>query len=438
MVRDQLEQRVHFIDGQFFLWESPAYRVMSVPELRSRIGAFLDQSVKPANGGSMPFQPTRDDISLVVDAVQQLTYRQAQSPSWLIDSDRDPRECVLCTNGILHIPSGYVFPPTPDFFSVNALSFAFDANAPEPTQWLHFMDTLWPDEPEPIALLQEWAGYLLTPDTRHQKILVIIGPPRSGKGTITRILVRLLGAPNVCSPTLTTFGQPFGRQVLIGKMAAIFPDAKISGRMDTAAITEALLSISGEDQQTIPRKNLPDWTGPLTTRFTILTNEPPKMDDMSGALVSRFLLLPLIENFLGREDLTLTERLTAELPGILNWARAGWLRLHERGKFLELAMSEEMRADLRELNSPIHGFMVECCDRSDPHATTARRDLFTAYQRWCKDRGRDHPGTEEQFGSRMNAAFPDIRSTRPRANSAESRPRYYTGIALKIGHTGAN
>lgn len=440
LVREKLEDRVWFVDGQFYIWETPVYRVLSVPELRSRLGAFLDKTCKQVsatNTNIAPFQPTRDDISLVVDALQQLTYRQATSPCWLDDTKLDPRDYVLCANGILHIPSGKLYQPTPMFFSVNALDFSYDAGAPEPIEWLRFLDTLWADEPEPIALLQEWIGYQLTPDTRYQKMLVIVGPPRSGKGTIVRILQRLLGAPNVCAPTLTALAAQFGRQVLIGKTAAIFPDAKISGRMDTAAIVEALLSISGEDQQTIPRKNLLDWTGPLTVRFTILTNEPPRMDDTSGALVSRMLLLPLIETFLGREDLTLTDRLVAELPGILNWARAGWLRLRARGRFLDLPMSADMREDLRELNSPIHAFVSEWCDRTDPDASIMRKDLFAGYQRWCKDQGRDHPGTEQQFGQRLSAAYPGVRSTRPRLGNPD-RARFYVGIDLVLQQKRAN
>lgn len=434
LVRAKLEGRVWFIDGQFYVWESPAYRVLPVPELRSMLGAFLEKSLKQissTNLSVMPFQPTRDDISLVVDALQQITYRTAAHPSWLDKTTTDPRECVLCTNGILHIPTGKLLPPTPMFFSTNALTFAFDAAAPEPIALLQFFDTLWPDEPEPIALLQEWYGYCLTPDTGQQKIMAIIGPPRSGKGTIIRVLQHLLGLPNVCAPRLSAFASQFGMAVLVGKTAAMFPDAKISGRVDTAPITESLLSISGEDIQTIPRKQMVDWTGRLTVRFTLGMMEMPKMDDTSGALVSRLLLLPLTSTFLGREDLALFDRLIAELPGILNWARAGWLRLHTRGRFLPLSSSDEMRQEIRELMSPIHAFIADWCDLSDPNVLMTRRDLFAGYLRWCKEQGRDHPGTEQQFGVRMQAALPHIRCSRP--GTVGPRPRVYHGIDLKIG-----
>ncbi len=427
-----LEGRLWYIDGQFFLWESPAYRVLPVAELRALLGNFLDGCLKNTAKGEDAFRPTAYDVNQTVDALQQLGYRAILSPAWLELNSLNLFECVLCANGLLHLPTGILHPPTPTLYSVNALTFPYTIDASEPTQWLAFLDQLWPGEDEPIALLQEWFGYCLTPDTRYQKILVMIGPPRSGKGTIARILQRLLGMPNVCAPTLTAMASHFGRAVLIGKTAAIFSDAKISGRMDTAAITEALLSIRGEDTQTIPRKNLIDWTGPIRTRFTLLTNEMPRMDDASGALVSRMLLLPLTESFLGREDLALTERLVAELPGILQWARAGWLRLHARGHFPSVTISEDLRQEIQELTSPLHAFLAECCDISDPAASTPRPELYAAFTRWCKDRGRDHPGTEEQFGQRLTAAVPTLRSTRPRVNNP-SRHRLYTGITLNPG-----
>ena len=52
------------------------------------------------------------------------------------------------------------------------------------------LDQLWAGDSESIAALQEWFGYCLTNDTRQQKILMIVGPKRSGKGTIARVNVR--------------------------------------------------------------------------------------------------------------------------------------------------------------------------------------------------------------------------------------------------------
>ena len=102
-----------------------------------------------------------------------------------------------------------------------------------------------------------------------------------------RVLTALLGKSNVCAPTLASLSQCFGLWPLIGKQLAIISDARLGGRADQQAIAERLLSISGEDGITIDRKYLVQWTGRLTTRFVIMTNELPRITDASGALASR-------------------------------------------------------------------------------------------------------------------------------------------------------
>src|SRR5208283_2099412 len=224
-------------------------------------------------------------------------------------------------------------PPTSRFFNAFALDYDFVPSAPEPVEWKDFLQQIWEEDEESIACLQEWFGYLLTPDTRQQKILMMVGPKRSGRGTIARVLKALVGASNVANPTLATLARPFGLAPLIGKPVAVFPDARLSSRPDNAAIVESLLSISGEDDQTIDRKHLPAWTGRLPTRFVLITNELPRLKDASGALASRLVILRFTRSFYGREDTGLSDRLQSELPGILLWALQGWQRLRQRGRF---------------------------------------------------------------------------------------------------------
>jgi putative DNA primase/helicase len=226
-------------------------------------------------------------VSDVLDSLRAVCNLPASSaaPCWLAnDPGLNPVEILACRNGLLYIPTRQLVPATPNFFTLNGLEFDYDPDAPPPYEWLNFLDQLWPEDSESRDTLQEWIGYLLTPETRLQKMLMVIGPKRAGKGTIGRVTRMLLGDRNVCAPTLASAGQQFGLSVLVGKTAAIIADARISGRADTAVITEKLLSISGEDPQTIPRKFLPDWNGSLPTRFMLMTNELPKIEDASGTL----------------------------------------------------------------------------------------------------------------------------------------------------------
>src|SRR5262249_12290015 len=140
-------------------------------------------------------------------------------------------------------------PLTPQLFTRNALPFAFDPRPADPTMWLALPAQLWGAEERPDTLdaLQERVGYCLTPDTSQLKILLMVGTRRSGKGTIGRVLCRLVGEKNVCAPTLASLGTNFGLQPLLGKTVALISDARISGRTDSSLVAERLLSISGED-----------------------------------------------------------------------------------------------------------------------------------------------------------------------------------------------
>ena len=127
-------------------------------------------------------------------------------PAWLSATNGrpDPRVLLPCLSGTLHIPSGNMLAPTPALFTVNALDFDYAPDADPPERWTRFVEQLWGDDPESVGLLQEWMGYCLVADTSQQKILLLVGPRRSGKGTIGRILVRLVGAGNVIGPTVSS------------------------------------------------------------------------------------------------------------------------------------------------------------------------------------------------------------------------------------------
>jgi hypothetical protein len=201
------------------------------------------------------------DVRHALIAVDDVLIDHAELGTWL-DSDHEekPLEVAACRNGILHLPTRELTPATPRYFATTALGVAFEPAPTPPRVWLHFLKQLWPHDEESIALLQEWMGYLLTPDTRLQKILLLIGPKRSGKGTIARTISALLGAGSVASPTLASLGANFGLWPLIGKSAAIIGDARLGARNDVSQVVERLLSISGEDLQTIDRKHRePRW-----------------------------------------------------------------------------------------------------------------------------------------------------------------------------------
>lgn len=201
------------------------------------------------------------------------------------------------------------------------------------------------------------------------------------------------------------------------------------GATDAAAVAERLLSISGEDAQTIDRKFLTPVTAKIYARFMLLSNELPKLHDSSGALPGRMILLRLTQSWYGKEDTALTDKLLAELPGILLWAIAGWERLRDRGHFVQPEAGKGMMGELADLASPVGAFVHERC-RVEPGRQIERSALFNAWKRWCEEQGRDHPGDSATFGRNLRAVVPALGDAQPRTDAGE-RVRVYEGIGLK-------
>ena len=222
---------------------------------------------------------------------------------------------------------------------------------------------------------------------------MMVGPKRSGKGTIARVLRRLVGERNVAGPTLSSLSEPFGLEPLLGKSVAIISDARLSGT-GSSVVTERLLSISGEDSLSIDRKYTTAVQSKLDTRLMLLSNELPRFSDVSGALAGRMIILRLTRSWYGREDAGLFERLLPELPGILLWAIEGWHRLRARGRFVVPESSREVQEELEDLTSPVGAFVRQCCDIGS-ELSVSRSDLYAAYQTWCRSEGMMHVPTAE-------------------------------------------
>lgn len=424
---------VHHHRGGFYRWDAACYRPEDDASVRARVWTFLEGArCEPQKGKQVPFRPTRSRVTDVLDALSAVCNLPAHvaPPTWLpgASGHPPPREILPVANGLLHLPSGKLLSATPAFFGLNAAAINYDPQAPAPKRWLTFLSEVFGDDVEAIETLQEFVGYTLVPETAQQKILLQVGPLRSGKGTIARILTELVGKENVAAPTLASLSSNFGLAPLIGKPLAIISDARLGSRSDQAAIAERLLSISGEDAITIDRKFQAAWTGRLPTRFIVLSNELPRLADASGALAKRFVVITHRRSFYGHEDHGLFEKLLPELPGILNWARDGYLRLRERGYFIQPTSSREAIEDLETLGSPITAFVRERCVLAAGHSVSCQH-VYEEWQTWCTQNGRREPGTLQTFGRDLRAAFPTIERTQPR--SELGRYRLYEGLGLQ-------
>jgi putative DNA primase/helicase len=410
--------------GQFYLWTGTHYASHAEETLERDLYVFLNEAlVVGKNGEAGPFNPTKNKVLEVVHALRRGTMVRPEwdVPCWL-------RNLVACRNGILNLETRELATHDPLFFATNCLPLDYDPAAPKPKRFRQFLEELWPADEndewdrEEEDTLQEIFGYLLTSDTRQQKIFLITGPKRGGKGTIVFVLEHLLGKDNVVYQTLSSIAGEFGRWPLIDKKLAVVADARLGSRTSTSGVAETLLSVSGGDPQTINRKFGPFWTGRLAVRFLITTNVLPAIRDASGTIASRFIMLKLTESFFGREDTELQPTLLTELSGILNWALDGLDRLRKRGYFRQPASSRQQIRLLEDIAAPVGAFLREWCEQG-PDARVKTKELHRAYKSWSEETGQKALAAH-MFGKELRDFVPTLHT------SGVGARRNYVGVAL--------
>jgi len=433
------------IDGQLKHWRSGWMQWMGSHwveiengGIRSDLYSQLEHAVYPKTTKygdvPVPWEPTKFKIANVAEALAAITYlsEEFDPPVWLISSaPYGADEIVACNNGLLHVGSRELLDLTPNYFNLVSVPFDYDPNAPAPRKWLKFLDELWSDDPASIAALQEFFGYVLSGRTDLHKILLLVGPTRSGKGTITRVLGALVGKGNDAGPTLASLGTNFGLSPLLGKPLAVVSDARLGGP-NVHQVVERLLSISGEDTLTVDRKYREPWTGKLPTRFLLVSNELPRFGDASGAIAHRFIVLMMMQSFLGRENTRLTAELLEELSGIFNWSLDGLNRIVKTNSITEPASSRDAVTALADLVSPVAAFVRDHCETGLEYEVPIP-NLFAAWRSWCEDNGHK-PGSSQSFGRDLRAVIPQLHVRQHRDDEAVSR--YYTGIGLSRTNSG--
>ena len=425
---------VHYAQD-FFIYVGTHYEIIEEATIRSKLYNFLDKCKKTGKKGALEnFNPSPASVSAALDAVKSIchlpNHPNTKPPIWLeqyAENQPDASDLISLRNGIFHLKDYVMIPHSLGFFTQNSLPFVYDPEATCP-QWNKFLNSVWANDPQSIEALQEMFGYILSGETRQQKFFNIIGPRRSGKGTINKILVSLLGQHNTVAPQLEELCDTFGLQPWLGKLLASFTDARAPERNRSAVVSQ-LLRIVGGDTVTVNRKNKEAWSGYLPTRIVVYSNEVLQLTENSNALTGRMVVFKMTKSFYDNEDTELSIKLEKELAGIFNWAMEGLKRrLARGGHFIQPESGRQLLELMAELGNPIGSFVDEALE-FDPIGMVPKDDVFTCYKHWALKKSLP-PGTELAFKRRFLAATQEhcIETGEDRSNGG--RIQIYRGVKL--------
>jgi P4 family phage/plasmid primase-like protien len=426
---------LHYRDD-FMDFENGAYVIISDGVISAETWTFLDKAmtIRGKDRARMPFLPDRKSVGETLAALKAVSILDPDisAPCWLDGrSGSPPCDLISFPNGLFNVRDNTFHPSDTNFFTTAALGFDYVATAPDPKNWKKFLSEIYhgDDSEKEIAAVQEMFGYLLTADTSLEKAFMFIGPKRSGKGTMLRVLQHLLAPTSVAGPALKSLGTNFGLAPLIGKQVAIIDDLRIGSPKDTDVLIENVLKITGRGFFTIDRKFKSAWNGMLPIKLVLVSNVLPKLGDDSAALANRFLISNTRVSFYDKEDPFLfQEKLLPEIPGIFHWSLVGLHRLRGRGRFEETDASNQAKDRLAHLGSPVMGFIAEKCDLH-PDKVVPKNLLYWQWCTYAQDNGLYKYNKENFFEALYAAAGGKVHGGKPRGDGGRIPSCF--GIDLK-------
>lgn len=304
--------------------------------------------------------------------------------------------------------------------------------------WLKFLEQVSDKDNEWCDGLQEAFGYTMTTDTSLQKMFVLVGQKRGGKGTTARVWQSVLGEKNFTTATIDTIWKENNNWSLVNKTAVFLNDVQVGSQTNVSAAKAALLQISGEDWFTLRTIYTNIHTEiKFSTKIIMTCNEIPKLMDNSTALSSRMIAFQFRTSFYGKEDFGLEPRLMSEVEGIALWGLLGLRRLKAsmaKGKAMTIPQSSwDLLEEEARSQSPIYSF-VEDNIIQDANAKTWCDDVYERYCAWSKDRGEEHQMAKPSLGKLLRPHLPAMGKTdqalRLHKDGSKKRERMYVGIKL--------
>lgn len=412
---------IKYFQGQFFIYENTHYQRLEEDKyISSLINKFLPKCGSLSKEGIDRIKP---NINKIANVQQQVTLKsmleKGDFPRWL---DGKKRQTISFQNGML--VDGEFTEHTHEWFSETVLDFDYSPGVNCPL-WHEKLKEWFESDGERIELLQMWMGYLLSGSTSQQKILVLNGASRGGKGTICHVIEKLLGRNNVSSPSMKDFSSEFGLAPSLGKTALMIRDAHMD-KMNRMMILDRLKAISGDDPIQVNRKFLGQIDAKLGN-IVMATNEMAELPDESGALMNRFSIIDFRVSFADNPDIHLKDKLDKELAGICNWALIGLDKLNKRGKFHKTKIGEETMQEWSKASSPIRAWVSDCVER-DKESIVEKDKLWHSYEVWA---GQNNVSIIDRnvFFKRVKTVILGLDDVRPRSN--DGRAYAFKGVSLR-------
>lgn len=341
-------------------------------------------------------QETRDvypradfQLANVINAAEVVLRASVANGADLLGTNKAPNPVVNCVNNEIWIDgdSFELKKHHPDSLLTYCLPIEYDSTAKCDV----FDDTIdgifspLSDGPEVIRHLWEVFGYTIQPHKFIPAWFLFQGRGANGKSLILDVLMALLGPtarPIAAISELSASRSEFALSECVGALAIIDDDVK----KDTVLNDDILKKLSEDKliRARFLRQNSFTFRNCSTT--FLASNSWPRTRDLSDGMVRRAYGFPFRRQF--KQDPKRRQNiLDNELPGVLNKALEGFVRLKKRGYFDVPDSCKALVSEWLIRSNQVLGYLEECHSGGRWEGTKELSNLWAGYERWATENG---------------------------------------------------
>ena len=329
-------------------------------------------------------------------------------------------------NGTLHIDmktgKGVIKKHSRDDFVTTQMPYYYNPKAECPN-WEKFLNDITAGRKDDQAVIQEFAGYILSPDCRFQKALMLKGGGSNGKSVVFNILSAALGGISrdgrgyISGSEPSKWAKDFRLMPFRTAWLNISSDMENDFRGAEGAFKKIVAGEVLEDSY----KFKDSIHFKPRTKLIMACNYFPSVNDTSDGFMRRWLIVELPMHYVEKEkvkskrndrefDPFLEDKLMKELPGIFNWMLKGLQRLLAQKQFTHTSRQDALIQEFRRANNPLYSFVEEKQEYfkgSDEGHVVPRQAVFDTFAEWA-ERSKTFPIPAYRFYSNMKSVFNNL------------------------------
>lgn len=408
-------------DIGWFIWDGKRWKVDTKKEIERITAKVLRSLSKSEDEAEAKWSRMCERRNIRMNSIKDL---MPLVPGERTDFDKH-KYLLNVENGIVDLKTGKLLQHDRELGLTKITNIAFDENAKCP-EWLKFLDQIFLGDQALVEYMQRLIGYSLTGDISEQIMMFLVGGGSNGKSTFINTIKDLMG--------------DYGKQA---KSDTFIKKKETGANNDIARLVGSrfVSAIESEEGEKLADSFVKQITGgePVLARFLrqeffefipefkvfFTTNHKPIIGGLDEGIWRRVKLIPFNLSLPAhKRDKRLPEKLSLEMPGILNWAIEGCMKWQRDG-LKEPKVVAEATGKYKDDMDILAPFLDEICyvdERENESIMIEAKELYNTYERWCFNSGERSLGNRSFYRMLETKGFGKTKGT--------GNKTFLTGITL--------